>query len=164
MIRVLCNGCFDVLHIGHIEHLEEARSFGDYLIVSLTLDDYVNKVPGLPVNCWEHRARMLEALRCVDRVVPSRHCWEAIREFKPDIFVKGIDYLDSPLLDESRKACKEVGAEQAKKPIPKYHVEARHIDGQAIHEQRLNIDNHATHNLRNLLPVERREFVELIIY
>ena len=110
MIRVLANGCFDVLHIGHIEHLEEARSLGDRLIVALTLDDYVNKVKGLPVNSWEDRKQMLLALKTVDEVVPSRHCWEAILKVKPDVFVKGIDYLDSPLLDRARKACDEVGA------------------------------------------------------
>ena len=110
MIRVLANGCFDVLHVGHLDHLEEAKSLGNRLIVSLTLDDHVNKVKGLPVNSWEDRKQMLLALKVVDEVVPSRHCWEAIYAVKPDVFVKGIDYLDSPLLDKAKRACDEVGA------------------------------------------------------
>ena len=110
MVRVLANGCFDVLHVGHLDHLEEAKSLGDRLIVSLTLDVYVNKVKGLPVNSWEDRKQMLLALKVVDAVVPSRHCWEAIYEVQPDIFVKGIDYLDSPDLNKARRACDEVGA------------------------------------------------------
>lgn len=116
---VLANGCFDVLHIGHIWHLEEARTFGDRLVVSLTLDAYVNKGPGLPINPWDHRAAMLRALRCVDAVVPSTSCHAAIRAVRPYAFVKGLDYADSELLDEARRACREVGAEMHITRTPK---------------------------------------------
>lgn len=110
MKTVLANGCFDVLHVGHLRHLEEAKSLGDRLVVALTVDRSVNKGPGLPIHPWRDRAAMLLALRCVDEVVPSTTCYEAIRDIKPEIFVKGIDYLDSPLLEEARAACAEVGA------------------------------------------------------
>lgn len=107
---VLANGCFDILHAGHIEHLKEARSLGDKLVVSLTKDDDVNKGAGRPVNKWKDRATVLRALRFVNKVIPSRSCVDAIRKVKPDIFVKGVDYLDSELLDAARSACDEVGA------------------------------------------------------
>jgi len=109
VITVLANGCFDVLHIGHLWHLREARGLGDRLVVSLTLDACVNKGPGLPINPWAHRAEMLLALRCVDDVVPTTSCYAAIRAVRPQVFVKGIDYIDS-LRDEARIACREVGA------------------------------------------------------
>src|SRR3990167_9824242 len=63
---VLCHGCFDPLHIGHVLHLEAAKRFGEILIVAITDDDYVNKGPRRPVFHVEHRRAMLEALRCVD--------------------------------------------------------------------------------------------------
>lgn len=110
MTRVLANGCFDVLHVGHIWHLEAARAMGDSLTVALTLDEFVRKGPNRPINSWAHRARILMALRCVDAVFPSENAPQAIREFKPDVFVKGLDYKGSALLDQDVVACKEVGA------------------------------------------------------
>ena len=92
MIRVMANGCFDLLHPGHVAHLHEARSMGDYLIVSLTLDVHVGKGPGRPIYTWADRAALLRELRCVDQVVPTANAVDAIRMFRPDIFVKGADY------------------------------------------------------------------------
>lgn len=108
---ILANGVFDVLHVGHILHLQEAKSLGGCLIVALTLDEHVNKGPTRPVNNWHDRATMLRELRSVDGVITSESCVKAILRVKPAIFVKGVDYLHSPLLDEARKACIEVGAE-----------------------------------------------------
>ena len=65
---VLCHGVFDLLHMGHVRHLEEARSHGDILIVTITADAYVNKGPGKPVFSAALRAEMLAALSCVDFV------------------------------------------------------------------------------------------------
>lgn len=110
MSTVMANGCFDVLHVGHVQHLEAARKMGNWLVVALTLDEHVNKGPGLPLSTWDQRAEVLRSLRCVDEVVPSISDVEAIHAVKPDIFVKGIDYEDSPLLDAAREACQEVGA------------------------------------------------------
>jgi len=116
---VLANGCFDVLHVGHVWHLEAARLLGDTLTVALTLDEFVDKGPGRPVNSWAHRARMLLALRCVDAVIPSESAPQAIREIRPEVFVKGIDYRMSPLLDQDWDACNEVGAELRLTDTPK---------------------------------------------
>jgi rfaE bifunctional protein nucleotidyltransferase chain/domain len=109
---VLANGCFDVLHYGHLEHLKAARDMGDWLTVSLTADECVNKGPGRPVNTWHHRAALLRALRCVDEVVWTSNAVDAIRIVKPAIFVKGIDYAGGGRFTEDvMDACKVVGAE-----------------------------------------------------
>ncbi|MGP1675919.1 MAG: adenylyltransferase/cytidyltransferase family protein [Burkholderiales bacterium] len=106
---VLANGCFDLLHPGHVEHLKAARAMGDRLVVALTLDDYVDKGPGRPIYTWEQRAWMLRELRCVDQVIPSRNSAEAIQEVKPALFVKGIDYSAGlPFVD--LRACEQIGA------------------------------------------------------
>jgi len=107
---VLANGCYDPLHPGHVTHLEEAAEFGSHLIVSLTLDEFVHKGPKRPYLKWAERALMLRALRCVDLVVPSRNAWEAIREQKPNVFVKGGDW-EGRLPLQTIEACNEVGAE-----------------------------------------------------
>jgi rfaE bifunctional protein nucleotidyltransferase chain/domain len=94
---VLAHGCFDVLHLGHKRHLEEARSLGDRLVVSITPDHLVNKGPGRPVFNAEERREMLLALGCVDDVIiaPGPTARSAIELIKPDVYVKGVDYLDS---------------------------------------------------------------------
>lgn len=84
---------------------------GDYLIVSLTVDEYVNKGPGRPIYNWEDRAALLSELRCVDLVVPTKSAVDAIREWTPDIFVKGIDYVNGGWTEDVLSACKQVGAE-----------------------------------------------------
>ena len=108
-IIVLANGCFDLLHVGHLWHLEAARELGDKLIVSLTVDSYVNKGPNRPIHPWAHRAELLQALRCVDEVIPSVSAADAILRVKPDSFVKGIDYQGSPLLNPTIELCERMG-------------------------------------------------------
>lgn len=107
---VLANGCFDVLHVGHVRHLKEAKSMGKLLVVSLTADENVNK-PGRPIHKWEDRAEVLKSLRCVDVVIKSRGAVEAIQFVKPNIFVKGIDYANGGFTEDVESACKEVGCE-----------------------------------------------------
>ena len=121
---ILANGCFDVLHVGHLKHLEAAKRLGTTLIVALTLDAHVNKGPGLPIHTWEQRAELLRGLRCVDEVVPSVDDCAAIRAIRPDVFVKGIDYADSALLDEAKQACEEVGAILCVTQTPKWSSRA----------------------------------------
>jgi len=93
---VWTNGCFDILHIGHLDYLEKAKKLGDYLIVGLNSDKSVKKLKGedRPVYPEQHRVRMLSALSCVDYVtifneLTTENC---LRELKPDVFVKGGDY------------------------------------------------------------------------
>lgn len=118
---VLANGVFDLLHAGHVAHLKEARTFGDLLIVSLTLDANVNKGPGRPIYTWEERAACLRELRCVAAVIPTASASEAIRKIKPAIFAKGIDYEGGDKFSEPvLAACLEVGAAVRFTQTPKY--------------------------------------------
>lgn len=91
---VLAHGCFDVLHPGHIRHLQEARAQGDMLVVSVTADEHVRKGIGRPVFSAAMRAESLRALDCVDDVVISStpDAVEVIDQIKPAVYVKGLDY------------------------------------------------------------------------
>ena len=94
---VHCHGTFDLLHAGHIRHLQHARKLGDLLVVTLTADPFVRKGPGRPVFGEMLRAESVAALGCVDFVyvnhaVTAINLIEAIR---PDLYVKGSDYLDA---------------------------------------------------------------------
>ena len=93
---VHCHGVFDLLHIGHIKHFEEARTFGDVLIVSITPDEFVNKGPGRPAFTTSLRLESLAALESVDYVFANK--WptaeDTIKIIKPDIYCKGPDYKD----------------------------------------------------------------------
>ena len=111
MIVVLCNGVFDILHIGHKWHLEAAKDLGDKLVVALTVDEHVNKGPGRPIAPWSHRAELLLALRYVDEVIPSMSGIDGILKVRPNIFIKGSDYENSPLLTPTLEVCKGLGIE-----------------------------------------------------
>jgi rfaE bifunctional protein nucleotidyltransferase chain/domain len=93
---VFSNGCFDVLHLGHVEYLAKARDLGDILIVGLNSDDSVHRIKGShrPVNNETARATILAALSFVDAIilfgVDTPH--ELIKLIQPDILVKGKDY------------------------------------------------------------------------
>ncbi len=93
---IFTNGCFDILHVGHVKYLQIAKSFGDILIVGLNSDDSVRRLKGptRPVNMAEDRAYILAALEAVDYVVPftedTPH--DLIKLIAPDTLVKGGDY------------------------------------------------------------------------
>ncbi len=93
---VFTNGCFDILHVGHVKYLQEAKSYGDVLIVGLNSDHSVRtlKGPTRPVNPEEDRAYILAALEAVDYVVmfSDETPYELIKAIAPDILVKGGDY------------------------------------------------------------------------
>jgi D-beta-D-heptose 7-phosphate kinase/D-beta-D-heptose 1-phosphate adenosyltransferase len=93
---VFTNGCFDILHAGHVTLLEKARSLGDALVLGLNSDASVRRLkgPSRPVNKLADRARVLCALAAVDAVVPfgeDTPC-ETLKVLRPDILVKGADY------------------------------------------------------------------------
>ena len=119
MITVMANGCFDVVHAGHVMHLEAAAKLGDRLVVSLTLDEHVNKGPYRPINDWASRALVLRALRCVSEVVPSIDGAASVLIYRPDIAVKGVDYKDTDVIERMRAACIVVGARLAFTETPK---------------------------------------------
>ncbi len=93
---VFTNGCFDILHLGHIDYLEKARSLGDKLIIGINTDNSVKRLKGetRPINAEYARARMLAALSFTDAIVAfEEDTPEAlIRKVAPDILVKGNDY------------------------------------------------------------------------
>jgi len=93
---VFTNGCFDLLHPGHVTYLEQARELGDALIVGLNSDDSIRRLKGegRPINALQDRAHMLAGLRSVDLVVPFSEDTpiELIRALLPDLLVKGGDY------------------------------------------------------------------------
>jgi rfaE bifunctional protein kinase chain/domain/rfaE bifunctional protein nucleotidyltransferase chain/domain len=93
---VHCHGVFDLLHIGHIKHFNEAKSHGDILIVTVTPDEYVHKGPNRPAFTTELRLEALAALESIDFV--ARNEWptaiKTIEKIKPDIYFKGPDYKD----------------------------------------------------------------------
>jgi len=93
---VFTNGCFDLLHPGHIDYLERARALGDTLIIGLNDDASVRKLKGplRPINTLADRSRMLGALYCVDLVVPfaEETPLKLISALLPDVLVKGGDY------------------------------------------------------------------------
>jgi len=93
---VFTNGCFDILHVGHVKYLESAKSFGDMLIVGLNSDASVKRLKGdsRPINISEDRAYVLSALESVSFVVEFEEDtpYELIKSIKPDVLVKGGDY------------------------------------------------------------------------
>ena len=93
---VFTNGCFDILHKGHVSYLNQARQLGDVLIIGLNSDASVKRLKGTsrPVNDQEARATVMAALKAVDYVVifDEDTPYNLIREVKPDVLVKGGDY------------------------------------------------------------------------
>lgn len=91
---VLCHGVFDLLHIGHIKHFDKAKNLGDVLIVTVTLDKYVNKGPNRPVFPLQARMDSLAALKNIDYVAPNTliSASKLIKILKPNIYCKGKDY------------------------------------------------------------------------
>lgn len=93
---VLCHGVFDLVHPGHIIHLEQAKKMGDVLVVSATASKYVRKGPGRPYFNDEMRLRFLAALECVDYVLLSEGYTvdDVVEAVEPDFYVKGSEYAD----------------------------------------------------------------------
>lgn len=93
---ILCHGVFDLLHVGHIKHLEKAKQLGDKLIVTITSDKHVNKGPGRPIFNQKLRSESIAALECVDYVAinDNKTAVEPIKIIKPNIYCKGKDYKD----------------------------------------------------------------------
>ena len=91
---VLAHGTFDLLHMGHVRHLEHARALGDVLLVTITADPFVNKGPGRPVFTGTLRAEMVAALTYVEGVAinDAASAENVINLIKPDVYVKGSDY------------------------------------------------------------------------
>ena len=111
---VFTNGCFDLLHVGHVRYLQAARRCGDALAVAVNGDESVRalKGPTRPINCEVDRAEVLAGLECVDFVVlfHTPRVDSVIREVRPAVYVKGGDYTLDTLDPAERAALEAVGA------------------------------------------------------
>jgi len=111
---VFTNGCFDLLHVGHVRYLRAARALGDALLVALNGDESVRalKGPARPINSEEDRAEVLAALECVDylTIFHAERVTQLVRTIRPHIYAKGGDYTVERLDPGERAALQEVGA------------------------------------------------------
>ena len=93
---VFTNGCFDILHVGHVRYLAQAKKLGDFLIIGLNSDSSVKELKGedRPINSFEDRATLLSAIKSVDLVImfEEQTPENLIKDIVPDILVKGGDY------------------------------------------------------------------------
>ena len=112
---VFTNGCFDLLHVGHVRYLEAARTLGDALLVAINGDESVRalKGNGRPLNSEASRAEVVAALGCVDHVVifPEVRATALLQKVRPAIYVKGGDYTADSLHADERDALERMGTE-----------------------------------------------------
>jgi rfaE bifunctional protein nucleotidyltransferase chain/domain len=112
---VLTNGCFDLLHVGHVRYLQAARALGDALAVAINGDESVRalKGDGRPLNPAADRAEVIAALACVDYVTifPETRATDLLTKVRPSIYVKGGDYTRETLDADERAALEKADAE-----------------------------------------------------
>lgn len=112
MIKIVVNGTFDLLHLGHLRLLQHAKSYpNSYVLVLIDSDRRVKELKGSdrPINTEYERACFLAALKCVDRVEifdTDQELINYIKDFNPDIMVKGSDYKGKPIIGE--QYCKKI--------------------------------------------------------
>lgn len=110
---VVTNGCFDLLHAGHVTYLEAARSIGDALLVGVNSDAAVREIkgPSRPLNSENDRALVVAALESVDAVFifRERDAVRFLQEVQPDIYVKGGDYTLETINQEERRLIEQAG-------------------------------------------------------
>jgi rfaE bifunctional protein nucleotidyltransferase chain/domain len=111
---VATNGCFDLLHVGHVRYLQAARALGDVLIVGLNGDSSVHELKGAgrPITTQSDRAEILAALACVDLVTifPEIRATKFLAAVRPAVYVKGGDYTSETLDEEELTILKEIDA------------------------------------------------------
>ena len=103
----LCHGVFDLIHYGHLKHLEAAKNKCDYLFVSITSDEYIKKGPMRPIHKNNERIKFLQSLKFVDYVfvASGESGIDSINLIKPDFYFKGSDYKNNSL-DKTKKIYK----------------------------------------------------------
>ena len=130
---VLANGCFDLLHVGHVRYLAEAKALGDLLVVGINSDRQVAmlKGPGRPAVPAEERAELIAALRFVDAVTifDEPTVTELILAIRPDVHTKGTDYTEANVPE--RDVVLSIGGRVAIVGDPKDHSSSEMIDALA---------------------------------
>jgi rfaE bifunctional protein nucleotidyltransferase chain/domain len=103
---VLANGCFDILHVGHLRYLEAARAMGDVLVVAVNSDASIRKIkdPGRPILSQDERVALVSALRCVDHVVlfDEPDVLRVLEVLRPAIHAKGTDYTEQTVPERAK--------------------------------------------------------------
>ena len=111
---VATNGCFDLLHAGHVRYLKAACALGGALIVGINGDESVRELKGSgrPINNQDDRAEVVAALECVDLVTifPEKCATKFLERAAPDVYVKGGDYKEDTLDAEERQVLQKIGA------------------------------------------------------
>ncbi|MCP4912723.1 MAG: adenylyltransferase/cytidyltransferase family protein [Oligoflexia bacterium] len=112
----LAHGCFDFIHLGHIRHFKSAKSLCDFLIVSLTADEFISKGENRPFYKQDERVEFLENLEMIDVITinPDKTSIELLKMLKPNIYIKGQDYKDfskdpTGMIELEAQAIKSVG-------------------------------------------------------
>jgi rfaE bifunctional protein nucleotidyltransferase chain/domain len=112
---VFTNGCFDILHVGHVRHLQAAKELGGRLVVGVNSDQSVRAIkgPNRPINPAAERAEVLAALMWVDHVIVFNdpRVTRLIKELRPHIYVKGGDYTVDSLNPEELAALRQINAD-----------------------------------------------------
>jgi len=129
---VATNGCFDLLHVGHVRYLKAAGALGDIVIVGLNGDASVRELKGAdrPINSANDRAEVLAALECVDLVTifPEKRATTFIQMVQPAVYVKGGDYSVDTLDDEERALLEKIGARIEIVPLVKGYSTSRLLE------------------------------------
>ena len=132
---ILTNGCFDVLHVGHIRYLAGAKAFGGFLVVGINSDEQVRKLKGenRPVQTENERAEIVASIRGVDAVTifSEPNVEELIRAIRPDIHAKGTDYTEMNVPE--REVVLSVGGRVAIVGDPKDHSSSEIISSITNH-------------------------------
>jgi len=127
---VLTNGCFDILHVGHVRCLEDARSRGDFLVVAVNEDEVVTRLKGkgFPVNACAERMEVLAGLGCVDYVVSFKEetADALIEALKPNLYAKGTDYTERSIPESP--TVKAVGGKVVIVGDKKDHASSKVVD------------------------------------
>ena len=129
---VFTNGCFDLLHVGHVRYLQAARALGDALAVAINGDRSVRELKGdsRPINNENDRAEVIAALECVDFVIvfQEMRATRLLELVSPSIYAKGGDYTAATLNAEERAALEKIGTEISIIPFEKGYSTSQLIE------------------------------------
>jgi rfaE bifunctional protein nucleotidyltransferase chain/domain len=129
---VVTNGCFDLLHVGHVRYLQAARALGSALAVGVNGDESVRELKGdnRPINNERDRAEVLAALECVDFVTifPETRASRLLEVVRPAVYTKGGDYTAETLNAEERAALQRIGTEIRIIPFEKGYSTSRLLE------------------------------------